>query len=294
MPEFFRLLWGTLVLRPYVFAFLGVYLVAASVHLGWRRALLFVPLGYLVAFASEYCSIHWQFPYGDYHYIYDTVGRELWVAGVPFMDSLSYVFLAYCSYAAAIVLLSPVARAGFDLKVLETRKLRRSFRVLLLASVLMVFLDVIIDPVALQGYRWFLGQIYGYKYQGVYFGVPLSNFGGWLVVAVIMVSVLQVLDRIPRLDSAVPRRLRQLPLGAMLGVALYLGVLAFNLTVTFWIGERLLGVVGCFLVALPLLLSVLFTLYKLERLQVADLRRHLEDFPDSRVNRISQAVDNGN
>ena len=33
--------------------------------------------------------------------------QELWVAGVPFMDSLSYVFLAYASYSLALVALTP-------------------------------------------------------------------------------------------------------------------------------------------------------------------------------------------
>ncbi|NTW41320.1 MAG: carotenoid biosynthesis protein, partial [Cellulomonadaceae bacterium] len=42
--EFCRLLLGTILLRPYVFAFLTVYLIAAAVHLGWRKTLFFLPL----------------------------------------------------------------------------------------------------------------------------------------------------------------------------------------------------------------------------------------------------------
>ena len=69
-----RLFWGTVVLRPYVFAFLAIYLAAAATHLGWRRTLLFLPLGYSLAWLSEYSSIHWGFPYGDYFYIPSTAG----------------------------------------------------------------------------------------------------------------------------------------------------------------------------------------------------------------------------
>ncbi len=68
-----------------------------------------------------------------------------------------------------------------------------SWRPLILGAVLMVTLDIVIDPLALRGYRWFLGQIYGYPEPGVYFGVTLSNFGGWFLVALGLIRVLQLL-----------------------------------------------------------------------------------------------------
>ena len=180
MDEILKLLWGTVQLRPYVFAFLAVYLAASGVHLGWGRTLLYIPLGYGIAWLSEFSSIHWGFPYGDYFYISTTMNRELWVFGVPFMDSLSYVFLSYCSYSMAIFLLSPLSGPRFP-GILETRRLRRSWRVLVLGSFLFVLLDIITDPVALQGSRWFLGQIYGYRSPGYYFGDSHEQFRGMAV-----------------------------------------------------------------------------------------------------------------
>jgi hypothetical protein len=56
-------------------------------------------------------------------------------------------------------------------------------------------LDVIIDPVALRGSRWFLGQIYGYPQPGVYFGVPISNFAGWFAMGFVLIWALQAIDR---------------------------------------------------------------------------------------------------
>ncbi len=46
----------------------------------------------------------------------------------------------------------------------------------------MTLLDVVIDPLAVRGERWFLGHLFTYPEGGLYFGVPLSNFGGWLLV----------------------------------------------------------------------------------------------------------------
>lgn len=279
MPELLRLLWGTVLLRPYVFAFLAVYLLASSTQSGWRRTLLFLPLGYSIAWISEFSSIHWGFPYGDYFYIEDTLDRELWVMGVPFMDSLSYVFLAYCSFSTAIFLLSPVQFTAANAYILENHALRRSRQTLVLGAFLFVLLDIIIDPVALQGYRWFLGQIYGYREPGVYFGIPLSNFAGWLVVGFVMMAGLQGLDSIRGLEPEQPSRLHRVPFISLLGTLLYISVLVFNLSVTVWIGERLLAVVGCLLAFFPALLAFFFTLYKQEHTRPQDLERHRRDFP---------------
>ena len=48
MDQFFQIALGTVTMRPYVFAFLAVYLAAAVAHLGWRRTLWFTVAGYLV------------------------------------------------------------------------------------------------------------------------------------------------------------------------------------------------------------------------------------------------------
>ncbi|MHC1743527.1 MAG: carotenoid biosynthesis protein [Syntrophobacteraceae bacterium] len=281
MPEWLQLLWGTVILRPYVFVFLAVYLVAGSAHMGWRRTLVYLPVGYGLAWISELSSIHLGFPYGDYYYIPDTVDRELWVLGVPFMDSLSYVFLSYCSYNLAIFLLSPVVFKARNAFILETRAIRRSSRVWALGACLFVLLDIIIDPVALQGYRWFLGQIYGYRHPGIYFGIPMSNFGGWLLVGVVLVGALQGLDRVASLDPGRRCAHASIPWIGLLGPALYLGIVVFNLAITFWIGEHLLGVTGCLILAVPTLLGALFSHYKHLHATRGELEAHLNDFADS-------------
>ncbi len=243
MLKFLMLLAGTVALRPYVFVFLGAYLLLATLHLGAGRAVAFLALGYLISWAAELCAINFGFPFGEYLYIPATLDRELWVAGVPLMDSLSYVFLAYASYCLALTALSP----GRGWQIQEDSARQRSRCTLILGAVLMVTLDIIIDPVALRGYRWFLGQIYGYPEGGSYFGVTISNFAGWFLVALILIRVLQYLISWP-----VPSRFwdwgrgRLLP-PTLLGSGLYLGILGFNLTMTFLIGETCLGWVGVFI-----------------------------------------------
>ena len=247
MVHFLWLLGATLWLRPYVFVFLGVYLLLATWHLGAGRALAFLCLGYLISWIAELCSIHWGFPFGEYLYIPATRHQELWVAGVPFMDSLSYVFLAYASNTLALLALCRGREPGDGFAPEEDEACLNSWRPVVLGAVLMVTLDIIIDPLALRGYRWFLGQIYGYPEGGVYFGIPLANFGGWFLVALILIRVLQCLaTRVPARPVWDWGR-RRFAGQALLGPALYLGILAFNLSVTFLIGETCLGWVGVFI-----------------------------------------------
>ncbi|MEJ2671192.1 MAG: carotenoid biosynthesis protein [Deltaproteobacteria bacterium] len=247
MGHFLGLIAGTVWLRPYVFIFLGTYLVIATWHLGAGRALAFLVLGYLIAWAAELCSIHFGFPFGEYFYIPATTDQELWVAGVPFMDSLSYVFMAYASYSLALVALTPGGWEGGNYSLRGEAARQGSWRTCLLGAVLMVTLDIVIDPLALRGYRWFLGQIYGYPEPGVYFGVPLSNFGGWLLVALGLIAVLQILATRTWAGTFWDWGKRNFASQALLGPAFYLGILAFNLVMTFVIGETRLGWVGVFI-----------------------------------------------
>jgi uncharacterized membrane protein len=277
MTHCFDIAIGTLTMRPYVFAFFGAYLLACVPHIGWKRTLTFTVSGYLIAFASEWLSINTGFPYGWYYYIEATRDRELWVAGVPFFDSLSYVFLAYCSYSTALFILSPLKAWRRNVVTLETRSIRRSLSALLLGAFLQTFLDIVIDPVALQGRRWFLGQIYGYPENCIHFGVPLSNYGGWLLTSFCLVGAFQLIDA--RRQDQAPKGVVNLPFRSLLGPVLYLSVLLFNWGVTFWIGERFMALSGILMYTLPLLMVTILALRRVNRYSQEELGEHLQDYP---------------
>ena len=240
--EWPSLLLGTIVLRPYVFVFLAVYLTIAILNMGLVRSIVFTVLAYTIAFLSEYSSTRIGFPYGFYEYIETTRGQELWISNVPFMDSLSYSFLAYVAYTMALFMWSPLKINRWDIRLVESARVRGSLRVVFSGTIFFMLMDVIIDPVAFQGERWFLGKIYTYKEQGEYFNIPLTNFFGWLLVGSIILYSFTRLDR--HLDQTFPYKKQGLPAQALLGPALYFGVLLFNLAVTFYIGEWSLGFCG--------------------------------------------------
>jgi len=95
------------------------------------------------------------------------------------------LFFIFTSYCVALVFVLPHAKMAQQRGWLFDAKLRTSWAVAGLTVVLFTFLDVVIDPVALQGERWFLGKIYGYPHEGIYFGISLANFTGWAVVGLV-------------------------------------------------------------------------------------------------------------
>jgi hypothetical protein len=71
----------------------------------------------------------------------------------------------------------------------------------------------------------------------------------------------------------------------LIGPALYYSVLAFNLFITFFIGEYTIGWVGIFIVACPTILLLYFTEMKLSRRgnEKTDISAHLKDFPETGI-----------
>ena len=239
------LLAGSFLLRPYVFLFLGAFLVVGARDLGFLRTLLFGAIVWPIAWVAEFASTRVGIPFGLYHYTGLTRGRELYLADAPFFDSLSFTFLAYAAFClarctrrgasppfrrSALASGSLVAASPQDSIAPAKPALGQPppFATAVLAGFFMMMLDVVIDPVAVRGERWFLGHVFYYAEPGVYFGVPLSNFAGWWLVGTVGVAAYGACSRL-----AGPGR----PGRVGAGIALYYAVLGFNLAVTVWIGE---------------------------------------------------------
>lgn len=257
LSPFWPHLLTTLQHRPYVFAFLFCFLIFASLQLGWKRTFVFLGVGWVIAFASEVSSIRNGFPYGDYQYVYENLKGELLLWGVPLWDSLSFTFLAYASYSTAVLLSftsnssssklppSPSSTEEGGNRFLQ---IRTSWKVLLLSVLLMTGIDVIIDPLTVMGDRWFLGRIYYYPDGGTYFGVTLSNFIGWAIVAFCIVGVFQKVDAWLAKKGQDNSLEQWAGLRAYLGVALYLGVYFFNWGITVYLQEWKLVIADLILV----------------------------------------------
>lgn len=146
------------ILPPLVFA-----LVHGARIYGWTGILIFAGLCVLVGNVFENVSILTGFPFGHYSFT-DRMGPR--ILQVPILLGLAYVGMGYLSWTVAHAI------AG-----IETRELS-GWRVALplLASTVMTAWDVAMDPI------WStVGDLWTWKRGGGYFGVPASNYFGWLL-----------------------------------------------------------------------------------------------------------------
>ena len=133
-------------------------------HYRLRGILVFAGLCLLIGNTIENIGVIAGFPYGRYEFL-PLMGPQL--MHVPILLGLAYIGMAYCSWTLARLILGatrPALRAS------------QLITVPLLASFIMTAWDFAQDPVwstLLHAWRWRDG--------GTWFGVPLTNYAGWLL-----------------------------------------------------------------------------------------------------------------
>jgi putative membrane protein len=220
--------------RWYVLAFLASFVVIAAAERGWVRMLVWLATGTFLGWLMEFSSTRSGFPFGDYSYHDKLFPDELFIAGVPLFASLSFAFLTYFGYSAACTLLSRLERRGGDVVRIDNEALFGSARVLALAAMITTWMDVVIDPVALLGRYWLLGDVYHYHSDGAHFGVPWTNYAGWIFTAALVVLVNQRISAL--LDGGgVPARGFPLPMKPLWALGTVIGNFAFMIVVTLYL-----------------------------------------------------------
>jgi putative membrane protein len=145
--------------------------VALYLYLDPRRATLSLLALSLLAYAIEALGVATGFPYGPFYYG-DALGPRLGGI-VPCLLPLSYAPLVVGAVAAAWV----------------TRGTRIRLLHVLYATLLLVWMDAVIDPGAASLGFWVWPE------SGVYYGVPLSNYAGWLLSGVLATTLLLTTGR---------------------------------------------------------------------------------------------------
>lgn len=144
-------------------------------HNNWNRSIIiFLCTSYLVGFGAELFGIQTGLLFGDYQYG-QVLGLKIW--GTPLMIGVNWMILAYASGVIANTLLSAwhwLPRAVF-------------------AALLMVGLDVLIEPVAMRlGFWSWAGNT-----------VPLQNYIGWFLVALPLLCIFTITQKTVRNKVAI-------------------------------------------------------------------------------------------
>jgi uncharacterized membrane protein len=146
------------------FAVVTACLVATA--WGWQRAMIAAGLVGAIALGVEVLGSRTGWPFGDYDY---TGALRPEVAGVPVVVPLAWF-----------------AMAGAALGVADRLASGRIARVVLGAAALTAW-DLFLDPQMVDEGYWVWAGGGGYR------GIPLTNYAGWFVTSLVVVSVLELL-----------------------------------------------------------------------------------------------------
>jgi putative membrane protein len=147
--------------------------VALWRFLGPKRAILSLLCLSAFGYAIEMTGVLTGFPYGPFYYG-DALGPK--VAGlVPYLLPLSWVPLVLGAVGAT----APEEKTGP----------RRRFLPILSAAILLTLVDGVLDPGAASLGFWVWPE------GGIYYGVPVTNYLGWLFSSTLAAAILLALGR---------------------------------------------------------------------------------------------------
>jgi uncharacterized membrane protein len=168
----------------------------AAYVLGWRHTLLFFGITVAVSWSYEHVGVETGLIYGAYYYT-DALGPKL--GHVPIIIPIAWFMMIYPSYIIANLI------AGGRQKVMMIRgnksnsnnnysnnrtTLLQILGLSFLSAVIMTAWDLVVDPYlsgsAERAWIW--------EDSGQYFGVPLHNFGGWLLTTFTIYFLFQLLS----------------------------------------------------------------------------------------------------
>lgn len=132
---------------------------ALKMWLGWSDGGKLVGILGAYALVVEAFALFTGFPYGHFNYS-ELLGYKLFGV-VPWTVAFAWTPLMLCAYTAA--------------RSLFVSRLRR----IICSSLLLLAFDMVLDPGAVKLGFW------QYPGGGVYYGVPITNFFGWIVSSVI-------------------------------------------------------------------------------------------------------------
>jgi uncharacterized membrane protein len=142
--------------------------VHAALYYGWRDTTVLVAICLVVTFTMENIGVAKGYPFGHYHF---EVGSTLLHVGtIPIIVGPLWFGMGYFSWVVAGTLLGGADRGlkgKFDIVALP-----------LVAAFVMTQWDVVMDPPEAT-----ISKVWIWHDGGADFGVPLSNYLGWLLTA---------------------------------------------------------------------------------------------------------------
>ncbi len=152
----------------------GFFLFHGNIYWGWKNIILFIFLTLSISMCSEIIGSRSGLIFGGkYQY---NIGRTpgYIFGGIPLLIPVAWFGLIYMSLNFFLCLTK--IEFPYDLESF-------SFLFIIIPSLMVMFVDLILDPIAVDENRWHWNN------PGQYYGIPIMNFLGWFGVSVIILTV---------------------------------------------------------------------------------------------------------
>ena len=168
---------------------LGIPFILTCLHAMWnfgfKRGVSFLLLSALIGFLAEVLGVNFGLGFGG-NYSYRTQTGMIW--GVPLTIPIYWAIFIYTSNV-----ISTSCFGWFGIPKPRFGKRHALFLILLLAildGILTMNIDMALDPLQTvrESWTWFV--------QGPYFGIPIGNFVGWFLVAIIASGLFRIFEGI--------------------------------------------------------------------------------------------------
>ena len=227
---------------------IGLPVIQTILHSSWtilpKRAVLLLGLACIIGFVSEVTGIHFGSVFGV---VYVYRATPVMILGVPIEVILFWGAFIYMGYSItnSLVLWSGRALPSFKNKAVGTLLI-----LIFLDAAFVTAIDIFMDPIQVKNGAWIWLQ------KGPYFGIPLTNFSGWFLVAGLTSAIFRTIQYwFPTHDKTLPPSVLLIPVLSYGFMALSFAVSAF---LDGMVGLMIIGLS----VTLPQTILSLFTYYK--------------------------------
>lgn len=161
---------------------LGVFMQASAVIIilyvawGWPRTLKTILIVVVFTYLAELLGSKTGFPFGKYHYT-DLLQPQL--AGVPLLIPLAWLMMLPPAWAITAIILGKPPTSNRH-EAAPKNNFRSTLQFTLLSALALTAWDLFLDP---QMVGW---GFWVWETPGPYFGIPLSNYLGWILTAFLL------------------------------------------------------------------------------------------------------------
>lgn len=198
--------------------------------IGWRKTTIFALVSITCSLAFELFGTGTGWPFGNYEYTsflgYKVLGR------VPWTIPLSWFYMGLASYLIGAWI---AGRLGIG---------KKPFWPVLLGVWMLTAWDLVLDPA--MAHESLRVKFWIWNESGPYFGMPVKNFVGWTLTALVFMTVSRYLWGS---DEVLNRAQMQLP------VVVYLANMLFAMTISAAVGLWQPVVIATLIAGAPLAVS---------------------------------------